>query len=320
MIAAIPSPEQGVWYLGPIPVRAYSLCLLAGIILAGWWTRRRLVARGYSGDAALDVAMWAVPFGILGGRLYHVLSSPQAYFGQGGEPLKAFRSWEGGLGIWGAVALGAVGAWIGCRRSGIPLLVFGDALAPTLAVAQAVGRWGNWFNNEIYGAATTVPWALTIHDWDFAAGRAVLDAQGRAVVLGTFHPTFLYESLWCLLVAAALLLVERRYRLARGQLMALYVMLYTLGRLVIESIRVDEANHVLGLRLNVWTSIGVFLFGLWWWARLASGPPAAAPLETPGPARVETSDGADAPDARVVPWATSAADEHFSDSDPEQTR
>ncbi len=277
MIASIPSPVQGVWFLGSLPIRAYAMCLLAGILVAAWWVRRRLGAAGYPGEAALDVSVWAVPFGIVGGRLYHVISTPQPYFGAGGDPLRALKIWEGGLGIWGAVALGALGAWIGCRRAGVPFLTFADALAPGLALAQAIGRWGNWFNNELYGGPTTVPWALEIHQWDAAAGRAVTDANGQPILLGTYHPTFLYESIWCLLIAAALVLIGRRWSLATGRLMALYVMLYTIGRVVIESIRVDEANHVLGLRLNVWTSILVFTFGAWWWHHLGKRPQGSSP-------------------------------------------
>lgn len=266
MIAAIPSPDQGVWYLGPVPLRAYALCILLGIVVAIWWTQKRLEARGGAPGQVLDIAVWAVPFGIVGGRLYHVISSPQAYFGAGGHPLDAFKIWQGGLGIWGAVALGALGAWIGCRRSGVSYLALGDALAPPLAVAQAIGRLGNWFNNELYGAPTTAPWGLEIHAWNHQLGRAVTDASGNPVVIGTYHPTFLYEALWCLLIAAVMALAGRRLAPARGQLMGVYLMLYTLGRGVIENVRIDDANHVLGLRLNVWTSVVVFLFGAWlWW-------------------------------------------------------
>jgi len=260
----IPSPTQGVWYLGPVPLRAYALCILAGILVAVWLTQRRLAARGGDPERVIDVAMWAVPFGIVGGRLYHVISSPQAYFGEGGHPVDALKIWNGGLGIWGAVALGALGAWIGCRRSGVSYLDFADALAPGLIIAQAIGRWGNWFNNELYGGPTDLPWALQIHEWDATTGEAVRDAGGQAVVLGSYHPTFLYESLWCLGVAALLVWADRRFRLRPGQVFALYVMGYTLGRVWIEMMRVDEANRVLGLRLNVWTSLLVFAFGLAW--------------------------------------------------------
>jgi len=182
-------------------------------------------------------------------------------FGEGGNVLDVVKVWEGGLGIWGAVALGAVGVWVGARRHGHSFLDLADAIVPGLLVAQALGRWGNWFNNELYGAPSDAPWAVTIHEWDAAAGRAVTDGSGEAVVLGTFQPTFLYESLWCLLVALVLVLVDRRVRFARGQVLALYVMGYTAGRLVIELMRTDPATIVLGQRINVWVSIGVFLLG-----------------------------------------------------------
>jgi prolipoprotein diacylglyceryl transferase len=266
VISSIPSPSQSVWFIGWFPIRAYAMWILVGIVAAVWITQRRLVERGGKPGQALDVATWAVPFGIVGGRLYHVISSPQAYFGAGGHPLNAFKIWEGGLGIWGAVALGALGAWLGCRRSGVRFLDYADAAAPGVVLAQAIGRWGNYFNNELYGARTDLPWGLQIHCWDQAAGGAVTCPNSTTNVLGTFQPTFLYESLWCLLVALVLVLVDRRYSLARGQIFALYGMLYTLGRGVIEMLRTDAANHILGLRLNVWTSVIVFAgsaFAFW---------------------------------------------------------
>jgi prolipoprotein diacylglyceryl transferase len=227
-----------------------------------------------------------VPFGIIGGRLYHVITTPQPYFGEGGEPIRALYIWQGGLGIWGAVALGAVGAWIGCRRNGVRFLDFADSAAPGVAVAQAMGRWGNWFNNELYGRETDVPWALTIHDWNQTAGEAVRDAAGNPVVLGTFHPTFLYESVWCLLLALALVLADRRFDLKRGQVFALYIAGYPVGRIVFEFMRSDEANEILGLRVNVWTSVLVFLLGLtlfWWFGkRAAAQAREPEPSQSPG--------------------------------------
>jgi prolipoprotein diacylglyceryl transferase len=259
---AIPSPTIGVFHLGPLPIRAYALCILVGIVVAVWLAQRRLEDRGGQPGQALDVAIYGVPLGILGGRIYHVISSPQAYFGEGGHPIRTLYIWQGGLGIWGAVSLGAFGAWLGCRRTGVSFLDFADAAVPGVAVAQAIGRWGNWFNNELYGARTDLPWGLTIHQWDQSAGRAVTDASGHPVVLGTFHPTFLYESVWCLLLALALVLLDRRMSFAPGQVLALYLSGYCLGRVVVEFMRTDEANHLLGLRVNVWTSIVVFLGGV----------------------------------------------------------
>lgn len=250
MISAfIPSPSQGVWHLGPLPLRAYALCILAAIFLAIWLGGRRLTRWGGRAETVGDVAMWAVPFGIVGGRLYHVITSPEAYFGADGDPSRIPRIWEGGLGIWGAIALGAVGAAIGCRRAGVPLMVLGDAIAPGLLFGQGIGRLGNWFNQELFGRPTTLPWALQI------------DPQHRPdgyESYGTFHPTFLYELLWVVTMGFVLLWAERRYRLAHGQTFWAMVMLYTLGRVWIEALRIDTANHILGLRLNVWTSVIVF--------------------------------------------------------------
>jgi len=251
--ASIPSPSQGVWYLGPFPLRAYALAILLGIVAAVILTRRRWVERGGVADDVLEIVFWAVPFGIVGGRVYHVISSPAAYFGAGGHPWKAFAIWEGGLGIWGAIALGGLGAWIGCRRQGVRTPAFADAVAPGLLVAQAIGRLGNWFNQELFGGPTTLPWGLQIDDAHLPAGY----------VSGTlFHPTFLYELLWNLAAAALLIGLDRRYRLGHGRVFALYVVLYTSGRLWIELLRIDPANTIGPFRLNVWTSIVVGLGAL----------------------------------------------------------
>lgn len=266
MIAAlgseIPSPASGVWHLGIFPVRGYAMCILAGIVICVWITQRRLLDRGGKAGQTLDISAWAVPFGILGGRIYHLITSPQAYFGEGGHPIDALKIWNGGLGIWGAIMLGAVGAAIGCRRQGVSLRHFIDAAAPGILVAQAMGRWGNYFNNEIFGGPTTLPWGLKVYQWDQADGHAVLDATGHPIVLGVFQPTFLYESIFCLLLAIVLLLLDRRRRFAPGQVFALYVAGYPLGRVVLEFMRTDDANHILGLRVNVWVSLLVFLLGV----------------------------------------------------------
>jgi prolipoprotein diacylglyceryl transferase len=249
ILTYLPSPSQGTWQLGPIPIRAYALCILAGIVVGTWWTRRRWVARGGAADDVLDVVVWAVPFGIIGGRLYHVITDHQLYFGRGLQPIRALYIWDGGLGIWGAVALGAVGAWIGCRRRGIRLADFADAVAPGLVVAQAIGRWGNYFNQELYGGPSTLPWALQIDP----AHRPTATPE-----IGLYHPTFLYESIWDIGVAVLLVWAGRRFRLRNGRLFALYVAAYTAGRAWIEAMRVDPANHLFGLRLNDWTSLIVF--------------------------------------------------------------
>ena len=253
MTTSIPSPAQGVWYLGPVPVRAYALCILVGIVIAVLIAERRWVRRGGQPGAVADLAGWAVPFGIVGARLYHVVSSPQAYFGAGGHPLDALKIWQGGLGIWGAVAGGALGAWIACRRRGWSFLMFADSAAPGVAVAQAVGRLGNWFNQELFGRPTTLPWGLEISPEHRPVGYAQF---------ATYHPTFLYEALWCLLVAALVVVLDRRLTLDHGRSLALYVGAYTVGRAYIESLRIDPANRLLGLRINEWTSLVVGLGAL----------------------------------------------------------
>jgi prolipoprotein diacylglyceryl transferase len=300
--STIPSPTEGVWHLGPFPLRAYALCILAGIIVAVYVAERRWVARGGPAGIGLDVATYAVPLGVVGGRIYHVITTPEPYFGHGGHPIHALYVWQGGLGIWGSIALGAVGGWLACRRRGVSFRMFADCAAPGIALAQAFGRWGNWFNNELYGRATSLPWGLQIHEWDEGAGRAVRDSSGHPVVLGTFQPTFLYESLWCIGVAIAVVLLERRYRLDRGRAFAMYVMLYTVGRAWIEYLRVDEAHHFLGLRLNDYVALVVFLGALAYFVVVGRRrPEEAAP---------EPSGGDDAPsqdaDAPSEPRDTSA--------------
>jgi prolipoprotein diacylglyceryl transferase len=262
VLANIPSPDRGVWMLGPIPIRAYALCIIAGIVVAVLWGERRFVARGGQPGTVTDVAVFAVPFGLVGGRLYHVMTDWQTYFGPGGDPLGALRIWEGGLGIWGAIALGAVGAWIGCRRRGVPLPFFADAVAPGIVVAQAIGRLGNWFNQELYGAPTTLPWGLEIYErvdpatgLPDALGGVALDHTPVQVV----HPTFLYELLWNLAVAGLVVWADRRFRLGHGRAFALYVAGYTAGRFWIEQMRTDHATRVFGdIRINVVVSVVVF--------------------------------------------------------------
>ncbi|MFJ4595187.1 MULTISPECIES: prolipoprotein diacylglyceryl transferase [unclassified Kitasatospora] len=248
-IAYIPSPSRGVLYLGPVPLRAYAFCIILGVVVAVWLGSKRWVARGGAKHTVGDIAVWAVPFGLVGGRLYHVITDHQLYFGAGKNPWNAFKIWEGGLGIWGAVALGAVGAWIGCRRRGVPLPAYADAIAPGIALAQAMGRWGNYFNQELYGRPTTLPWGLEIDK----------TLPGGEVVKGVYHPTFLYESIWCVGVALLVIWADRRFKLGHGRAFALYVAAYTVGRFWTEWLRIDEAHVYFGLRLNDWTSIVVFI-------------------------------------------------------------
>lgn len=251
-VLSIPSPADGVWNLGPVPIRGYALSIILGIVLAIWIGERRWVARGGRSGEISDLAVWAVPFGLIGGRLYHVATDYQLYFGEGENPVTALYVWRGGLGVWGAIAMGALGVVIGARRKGIRLLPVLDAMAPGVLVAQAVGRWGNWFNQELFGRPTDLPWGLEID----LAHRPVgyLDVE-------TFHPTFLYECLWSLAAFAVVVWADRRFRLGHGRVVALYVMAYTLGRGWIEMLRIDDVQmaDVLGLRLNVWTSLVLFV-------------------------------------------------------------
>jgi prolipoprotein diacylglyceryl transferase len=286
--AAIPSPTVSVIRLGPLPIHIYALCIVAGIVFALWLTDRRWRARGGKPQQVGDIAGWAVVFGILGGRLYHVITDPELYFKAGKHPIDALKIWDGGLGIWGAIALGGVGVYIGCRRHGMNFTAFADAAAPGILLAQAFGRWGNYFNNELYGRATSLPWKLQIHQLDVVTGKAAKDAAGHYVVLGYYQPTFLYEMVWNILIAAALLALDRRFRLARGQVFLLYVMGYTLGRFVIENLRSDTANHVLGMRVNSWVSILLFLAALAMFLR-QRGKPRSSALDQSG------EDGKDAP-------------------------
>jgi prolipoprotein diacylglyceryl transferase len=288
-IAAIPSPTTSVWHLFGFPIRAYALCIVLGIIVAVLVMEYRLRRRGVAPWASLDMAVWAVPFGIVGARIYHVITSPQDYFGAGGSPIRAFYIWEGGLGIWGAVAGGALGAWFAARQLGLPLSVFADALAPGLPLAQAIGRFGNWFNNELYGSVTTLPWGLRVHDMDRTNPGHATVIDGKPVTLpDLYHPTFLYEAIWDVLTAVLVFTLDRRFKFGRGRAFALYVMAYTVGRCWIEMLRVDDANHFFGIRLNVFTSIIVFLGALIYFL-LVKGPreyvvPIDAPETEPEPA------------------------------------
>jgi prolipoprotein diacylglyceryl transferase len=262
-LANIPSPDQGVWHVGPIPIRAYALCIIVGIVVAVTWGERRLVARGGQPGTVVDVAVFAVPFGLVGGRLYHVATDFETYFGPGGHPIDALKIWQGGLGIWGAVALGGVGAWIGCRRRGMPLPFFADAVAPGIVVAQAIGRLGNYFNQELYGGPTTLPWGLEIYA-RVVPGTSIPDPLGGVAVdstpIAVVHPTFLYELIWNLLVAALVVWADRRFRLGHGRAFAVYVAGYTLGRFFIEQMRSDPATRVFGdIRINVVVAGVVFL-------------------------------------------------------------
>ncbi len=263
LLAYFPSPSQGVWHLGPLPIRAYALFIIAGIVAALLIGDRRWEARGGERGVIYDIALWAVPFGLIGGRLYHLATDWRTYWGPGGAGLgAAVRIWDGGLGIWGAVALGGVGAWIGCRRRGIPLPAFADALAPGIILAQAIGRLGNYFNQELYGRETTLPWGLEVFYRRDPSGYIdphSLDGISTGQIAFVVQPTFLYELIWNVLVFVALIYADRRFNLGHGRLFALYVAGYCVGRFGVELLRDDTATHIAGIRINSFTSTFVFI-------------------------------------------------------------
>jgi prolipoprotein diacylglyceryl transferase len=284
--ASIPSPAEGTWYLGPVPLRGYALMILLGMIAGLIVANRRWQQRGGRAGTAYDVAMWAIPFGIIGARLYHVVTDWQLYFAADGSGVVgAVQIWNGGLGIWGAVAGGFLGGAIACRRRGIPLSHFADAVAPSLVLAQAIGRWGNYLNQELFGRPSDLPWAVEIDPEHRPPGYEAYE---------TFHATFLYESLWNFGVFFVLLWADRRWRIGYGRLFALYVALYCAGRVWIEALRIDTVNTVLGLRLNIWTSIIVGLAALAYMIISARRHPGRLEYVEPDPAAVGTGSAADA--------------------------
>ena len=250
---SIPSPSTGVIYLGPLPLRAYSLFIILGIFVAIWLGNKRWIAKGGKPGQVSDVAIFAVPFGIIGGRIYHVATDWEKYFGAEQNWIDALKIWNGGLGIWGAILFGGVGAWIGCKYYKIYLPPFADAIAPGIIFAQAIGRLGNYFNQELFGRPTDLAWGLEIAE--------KFRPQGFES-FATFHPTFLYEIIWNVLIGFGLIYLDRKYKIGHGRLFALYVSLYSLGRLFIENLRIDEARLILGFRFNVFTSLVVIVGGL----------------------------------------------------------
>jgi len=243
------------WFGLNLVVNSYALAILLGIAGAVWLTNRRLVQRGAEPWVVLDIALWAVPLGILGGRLYHVITHPADYFYPGADLLRIFYVWEGGLAIFGAITLGAVGAWIGARLAGIRFWSFADALAPGLLLAQGVGRLGNYFNQELFGAPTALPWGLNI------------DRPNQAIPVGLpadtlFHPTFAYEMLWNFVGVAVLIVVGSKLNLQWGRLFGLYLVWYGIGRAFLETLRLDPAELIAGLRVNFIGALFVVALGL----------------------------------------------------------
>ena len=258
------------WFTLNLVINAYAAFILIGIGVALWLTNRRLVARGAEPWVVLDIALWAVPLGILGGRLYHVATHPADYFYEGADPLRIFYVWEGGLAILGAVSLGAVGAYIGARSAGLRFSAYADALAPGLLLAQGIGRTGNYFNQELFGAPTDLPWGLQI------------DRPNSAIPVGLpddtlFHPTFAYEMLWNVLGALVLIWVGRKLSLQWGRLFALYLVWYGIGRAFLETIRLDPAELILGVRVNVWGALLAIALGIALYVRQGRRHPGAEP-------------------------------------------
>ena len=299
VLAYLPSPDRGVWQLGPVPIRAYALCILLGVVVAVVVGDRRWRARGGSKGVVADVATIAVPVGLIGARLYHVVTSPAAYLA---DPVSALYIWQGGIGIPGGIAGGVLGGYLVCRKRGLAPGAFADAVAPGVVLAQAIGRFGKWFNQELFGRPTTLPWGLEI---DPDNPDAVPGAEA-------YHPTFLYESLWNVGVALLVIWVDRRWKLGHGRAFALYVAAYGLGRLWIEGLRIDEAATFVGLRLNQFTALAAIVGGLaYFWLRRRAvretevEPGADASESSPEDRPGGTDDGGaraqDAPDRTASP-------------------
>jgi prolipoprotein diacylglyceryl transferase len=257
LLGSIPSPADG--NLGPFHM--YGIILAVGVLVGVYAAEHRWRNRGYPKDGIYDISFWVVIWGVIGARLYHVITDYQLFED---DPWRAFQIWRGGLGIWGAVIGGALAVIVITHRRRLPTLVVMDCMAVGIVLAQGIGRWGNYFNQELFGKPTTLPWGLEIAPQHRPVGY---------LQHATFQPTFLYESLACLAIAGTLLLVERRARLKIGQTFALYVALYTFARFFFENMRIDPAHEIAGMRLNAWVSILVFLFGVAWFVWLGRHEP-----------------------------------------------
>lgn len=254
----IPSPEVSYIDLGMFRIHFYALFILTGIAVATWLADWKLSKRGAVRGSMLDIALWAVPFGIIGGRFFHVVTHPNDYFYEGADLLATLRIWEGGLAIYGAISFGAVGVYIATRQLGLRFLTVADAIAPGLLIAQGIGRMGNYFNQELFGLPTTLPWGLQIPITNPAYPVGLPEGL-------LFHPTFLYEMIWNFAGAALILLLASRLNLQWGKVFALYLGIYSLGRIWVEAIRIDPSEIILGLRLNIWSALigltlGIILF------------------------------------------------------------
>ena len=262
MLLAFPTPSSSALEIGPLTIHYYALCIITGVAVAIWLGDKRFrAATPLGAHVVSEVAITAVPAGVIGGRIYHVISSPSAYFGSNGHPIDALKIWEGGLGIWGAISLGFLGAFLRYRSLQKKIVlpsfaVFADALAPGIVIAQAIGRFGNWFNGELFGRPLDTWWALDVPARYRPYGYSQFES---------FHPTFLYEAIWCVSVAAFLIIAGKSWK--PGQVFAAYVVAYCAGRFLIELIRIDAANTIAGLRVNVWVSVIVALSALLYFAR-----------------------------------------------------
>jgi len=306
-VLSIPSPSTSIWYIGAFPLRAYALCIIAAIIVALIIATRRWQARGGTADSMELMVVVGVPFGIVGARLYHVITDYQLYFGPGRQPLNALKIWEGGLGVWGAIAFGLLGGYLVARRRRIAFPAVLDAIAPAILVAQAIGRLGNWFNQELFGRPTTLPWGLEIAPQYRPPGYSQF---------ATFHPTFLYEMLWNLAAAVLLVWLDRRFRLGHGKVFALYVLLYCGGRFWIEALRIDTVNEIGGFRLNNYTALIGFIVALVWLIWLIRNRPGREEIVEGIGMRAEPV-GADST-AELTPRRDAGAADSESDEAPER--
>ncbi len=307
-VLSIPSPPVSSFNIFGFQLRMYAVCIIIGIVVGYLIANRRWKERGGRPDSMELVVAAAVPFGIVGARLYHVITDYQLYFGPGRDPLDALKIWQGGLGIWGGVALGALGAYLVARKRKIKFAALADAVAPGIIVAQAIGRLGNWFNQELFGGPTTLPWGLMIDPAHRPAGYEQFE---------TFHPTFLYELLWNLGVFVVLILIDRRFKLGHGKVFALYVMLYTMGRFWVEALRIDPVNEVGGFRLNNYTSLIVFVAALIWLVLLFKFRPGREVIVEGGP---DDQPGAAIADDESATTAEASAESESASADPNRTR
>jgi prolipoprotein diacylglyceryl transferase len=278
ILGNIPSPSRGVIEIGPFELHAYGLLLAIGVLVAARIAERRWTSWGNNRRDIGDIFIPVVIAGVVGARVYHLFTG---YDWDAEGIAGTVKIWEGGLSIWGVLAGGALAVLVMARIKHLDTLMLMDALAPGIAVAQAIGRWGNWFNQELYGRPTDLPWGLEI-DPEHRPSEYLLE--------DTFHPTFLYESLWCLLVAGTIIFVERRYALRRGQTLALYFSLYTFGRVFFEALRADPASELLGIRFNLLLSALICVVSALWFVWLGRHQPLAASARSRGIAPPENVD------------------------------